>query len=191
MVHPDRLVHLDHRAGGGQPGRPTGLPRTEHSRRPADQGRNARVRRRRRNPAAMARTDDDSWDITEGVGATALGVAMARAEEATSRTARCSPTPTRSCSSTRPSQRGWRLPPPHMVERIRIDREATPRRAPSGSTSSSSRQAQTASSRRSSSPQGWTPGRGGCRGCDGSVVYEIDQPKVLAVQGRDAARHTA
>ena len=29
----------------------------------------------------MARTDDDSWDITESVGATALGVAMARAAE--------------------------------------------------------------------------------------------------------------
>jgi O-methyltransferase involved in polyketide biosynthesis len=29
----------------------------------------------------MARTHDDSWDITESVGATALGVAMARAAE--------------------------------------------------------------------------------------------------------------
>jgi methyltransferase (TIGR00027 family) len=29
----------------------------------------------------MARTDDDDWDITESVGATALGVAMARAAE--------------------------------------------------------------------------------------------------------------
>lgn len=29
----------------------------------------------------MSRTDDDSWDITEGVGATALGVARARAAE--------------------------------------------------------------------------------------------------------------
>jgi methyltransferase (TIGR00027 family) len=29
----------------------------------------------------MARTDSDSWDITESVGATALGVAMARAAE--------------------------------------------------------------------------------------------------------------
>jgi methyltransferase (TIGR00027 family) len=29
----------------------------------------------------MARTDDDEWDITESVGATALGVAMARAAE--------------------------------------------------------------------------------------------------------------
>ena len=32
----------------------------------------------------MARTDDDSWDITESVGATALGVAWARSKEATS-----------------------------------------------------------------------------------------------------------
>jgi methyltransferase (TIGR00027 family) len=31
--------------------------------------------------AAMTRTHDDSWDITESVGATALGVAMARAAE--------------------------------------------------------------------------------------------------------------
>ena len=29
----------------------------------------------------MARTDDDSWDITESVGATALGIAQARASE--------------------------------------------------------------------------------------------------------------
>jgi methyltransferase (TIGR00027 family) len=32
----------------------------------------------------MARTDDDSWDITESVGATALGVAAARAAESDS-----------------------------------------------------------------------------------------------------------
>ena len=29
----------------------------------------------------MARTDNDSWEITESVGATALGVAAARAAE--------------------------------------------------------------------------------------------------------------
>ena len=29
----------------------------------------------------MTRTDDDTWDITESVGATALGVAAARAAE--------------------------------------------------------------------------------------------------------------
>ena len=33
----------------------------------------------------MARTDDDTWDITESVGATALGVAMARAAETAAR----------------------------------------------------------------------------------------------------------
>ncbi len=32
----------------------------------------------------MARTDDDSWDITEGVGQTALGVAWSRSQESTS-----------------------------------------------------------------------------------------------------------
>ena len=32
----------------------------------------------------MARTDDDTWDVTEGVGSTALGVAIARANETTS-----------------------------------------------------------------------------------------------------------
>jgi len=32
----------------------------------------------------MTRTDDDAWDITESVGATALGVAMARAAESRS-----------------------------------------------------------------------------------------------------------
>lgn len=32
----------------------------------------------------MTRTDDDTWDITESVGATALGVAMARAAESQS-----------------------------------------------------------------------------------------------------------
>ena len=31
--------------------------------------------------SAVVRTDDDSWDITESVGVTALGVAMARAAE--------------------------------------------------------------------------------------------------------------
>ncbi|MGI9162372.1 MAG: SAM-dependent methyltransferase [Mycobacterium sp.] len=34
----------------------------------------------------MSRTDDDSWDITEGVGATALSVARARAAESGQRT---------------------------------------------------------------------------------------------------------
>ena len=36
------------------------------------------------NPVPMARTDDDSWDVTEGVGQTALGVALSRAHESAS-----------------------------------------------------------------------------------------------------------
>jgi O-methyltransferase involved in polyketide biosynthesis len=32
----------------------------------------------------MTRTDNDSWDITESVGVTALGIAAARAAETTS-----------------------------------------------------------------------------------------------------------
>lgn len=39
---------------------------------------------RKGNPAAMTRRDGDSWDITESVGRTALGVAMARAWETSS-----------------------------------------------------------------------------------------------------------
>ena len=41
-------VHPHHRAGGGQPGRPTRLPGAELSRRPADQGRDARLPKRRK-----------------------------------------------------------------------------------------------------------------------------------------------
>ena len=35
-------------------------------------------------PVAMGRTEDDSWDITEGVGQTALGVSWARSQESAS-----------------------------------------------------------------------------------------------------------
>ena len=66
----------------------------------------------------MARTDDDSWDITEGVGQTALGVAMARADEATSERPLFSD-PYARLFLDAATERGWRRPPPHMVERIR------------------------------------------------------------------------
>jgi O-methyltransferase involved in polyketide biosynthesis len=39
------------------------------------------IARKTRWTMVMTRTDDDNWDITESVGATALGVAMARAAE--------------------------------------------------------------------------------------------------------------
>ena len=66
----------------------------------------------------MARADDDSWDITEGVGATALGVAWARAEEATSHCPLFTD-PYAQLFVDAAKERGWRLPPEYMLERIR------------------------------------------------------------------------
>src|ERR1700716_1075168 len=69
-------------------------------------------------PVAMARTDDDSWDITEGVGQTALGVAMARADEATSECPLFTD-PYAQLFLDAAAEHGGRHPPPYMVERIR------------------------------------------------------------------------
>ncbi|MFV8054190.1 SAM-dependent methyltransferase [Mycobacterium sp. 48b] len=66
----------------------------------------------------MARTDDDSWDITESVGATALAVAMARAHETASDT----PLFTDPCAQLfldAAAARGWRPPTGAMAQRIR------------------------------------------------------------------------
>ncbi|MBU9762876.1 SAM-dependent methyltransferase [Mycobacterium sp. TNTM28] len=66
----------------------------------------------------MTRTDDDSWDITESVGATALGVAMARARE----TAAESPLFTDRYAQLfldAAAERGWRPPAGVMADRIR------------------------------------------------------------------------
>jgi len=67
----------------GAPGWSAGVPGTEHPRRPADPGRGRRddATTPRGRRTTVSRTDDDSWDITEGVGATALTVARARALE--------------------------------------------------------------------------------------------------------------
>lgn len=66
----------------------------------------------------MVRTDDDSWDITESVGATALGVAMARAHE----TAAESPLftdPYAQMFLDAAVAQGWRPPTGAMAQRIR------------------------------------------------------------------------
>ncbi|WKG04374.1 SAM-dependent methyltransferase [Mycolicibacterium sp. HK-90] len=66
----------------------------------------------------MARTSDDSWDITESVGETALGVALARANE----TAAESPLftdPFAQLFLDAAAERGWRPPTGAMAERIR------------------------------------------------------------------------
>jgi methyltransferase (TIGR00027 family) len=66
----------------------------------------------------MARSEHDSWDITEGVGETALGVAWARAQEVTS------PSPLYTDPFAQlfvdaAIERGWQLPPDYMLDRIR------------------------------------------------------------------------
>ncbi len=66
----------------------------------------------------MARTDDDSWDITEGVGATALGVAWARSQEATSECPLFTD-PYAEVFIEEAMARGWQTPHRHMAERIR------------------------------------------------------------------------
>src|ERR1700716_4253358 len=69
-------------------------------------------------PVAMARTDDDSWDITEGVGQTALGVAMARAEETTTECPLFTD-PYAQLFLDAATERGWQRPPSYVIERIR------------------------------------------------------------------------
>ena len=126
----------------------------------------------------MARTDDDSWDITESVGATALGVAWARSQEATSDCPLYTD-PYAEVFIEEAITRGWELPQRHMAERIRsISGYAASRTkwfdeffiaAGAGGIEQAVILAAGLDARAWRLP--WN---------DGSVVYEIDQPKVLA-----------
>ena len=126
----------------------------------------------------MARTDDDSWDITESVGATALGVAWARSEEATSECPLFTD-PYAEVFVEEAIARGWQLPQGHMAARIRsISGYAASRTkwfdeffisAGAGGIDQAVILAAGLDARAWRLP--WN---------DGSVVYEIDQPKVLA-----------
>jgi methyltransferase (TIGR00027 family) len=137
----------------------------------------------------VIRADDDSWDITEGVGATALGVAWSRAQESTSD----SPLFTDQYAQLfvdAAMERGWQLPPAYMVERIRsISGYAASRTkwfdeffiaAGANGIEQAVILAAGLDSRAWRLP--WV---------DASMVYEIDQPKVLAfkaetLRARDA-----
>ncbi len=66
----------------------------------------------------MARAENDSWDITEGVGATALGVAWSRAQEASSDWPLFTD-PYAQLFVDAAIDRGWQLPPKYMIERCR------------------------------------------------------------------------
>jgi methyltransferase (TIGR00027 family) len=137
----------------------------------------------------MVRTDDDSWDITDGVGQTALGVAMARAEEAATECPLFTD-PYAQLFLDAATERGWQQPPSYMVERIRaISAYAASRTkwfdeffiaAGAGGIEQSVILAAGLDSRAWRLP--WV---------DGSVVYEIDQPKVLAFKAQTLADHDA
>jgi methyltransferase (TIGR00027 family) len=66
----------------------------------------------------MARADDDSWDITEGVGATALGVAWSRSQESSSAQPLFTD-PYAKLFVEAAQQRGWQMPSAVFQERIR------------------------------------------------------------------------
>jgi methyltransferase (TIGR00027 family) len=135
----------------------------------------------------MARTDDDSWGVTEGVGQTALGVAMARADEATSECPLFTD-PYAQLFLDAAIERGWRRPPKSMLDRIRaIGGYAASRTkwydeffiaAGAGGIKQAVILAAGLDARAWRLP--WV---------DGSVVYEIDQPKVLEFKTRTLAEH--
>ncbi|WP_006244665.1 SAM-dependent methyltransferase [Mycolicibacterium tusciae] len=143
----------------------------------------------------MARTEDDSWDITEGVGATALGVAWARAQEASSQCALFTDTYAQRFIDAAIA-RGWQLPPTHMTERIRaISNYAASRTKWFDDffvAASAHGIAQAVILAAGLDARAWRLPWG-----DDSVVYEIDQPKVLAFKAdtladdQPAARYVA
>ena len=137
----------------------------------------------------MARTDDDSWDITEGVGQTALGVAMARADETTNELPLFSD-PYAQLFLDAATERGWRHPLPYMIERIRsIGGYAASRTkwfdeffiaAGANGIEQAVILAAGLDARAWRLP--WV---------DSSTVYEIDQPKVLAFKAETLRAHDA
>jgi methyltransferase (TIGR00027 family) len=137
----------------------------------------------------MARTDDDSWGITEGVGQTALGVAWSRSQESTSDCPLFTD-PYAQLFIDAAIERGWHEPPKYMLDRIR---------AIGGYAASRTRWFdeffiaagangidQAVILAAGLDARGWRlPWVGG------TVLYEIDQPKVLEFKTQTLAQHDA
>ena len=137
----------------------------------------------------MARTDDDSWDITEGVGATALGIAWSRSQESTSDCPLFTD-PFAQVFVDAAMDRGWQLPPKYMLERIRsIGNYAASRTKwfdeffiAAGANGID----QAVILAAGLDARGWRlPWLGG------TVLYEIDQPKVLEFKAEALSRDGA
>jgi methyltransferase (TIGR00027 family) len=141
------------------------------------------------NQVAMARTDDDSWDITEGVGQTALGVAWSRSQEATSDCPLFTD-PYARLFVDAALDRGWELPPKYMLDRIRsIGGYAASRTKwfdeyfiAAGANGID----QAVILAAGLDARGWR-----LPWLDGTVLYEIDQPKVLEFKAHTLAQHDA
>ncbi|OBI78891.1 SAM-dependent methyltransferase [Mycobacterium sp. E740] len=137
----------------------------------------------------MARTDDDSWDITESVGATALGVAWARAQEQETDCPLFTD-PYAKMFVDAAIDRGWRLPPAHMVARIRAIGGYAASRTKwfdeffFAAGANGIDQAVILAAGLDARP--WR-----LPWIDGTVVYEIDQPKVLAFKAETLRTHDA
>jgi methyltransferase (TIGR00027 family) len=144
---------------------------------------------KRGNQVAMARTDDDSWDIIEGVGATALGVAWSRSQEAASDCPLFTD-PYAQLFVDAAMERGWQLPPQYMIERIRsIGGYAASRTKwfdeffiAAGANGIN----QAVILAAGLDARGWR-----LPWVDGTELYEIDQPKVLEFKAATLAQHDA
>jgi methyltransferase (TIGR00027 family) len=137
----------------------------------------------------MARTEDDSWGITEGVGQTALGVAWSRSQESTSGCPLFTD-PYAQLFIDAAIDRGWQEPPKYMLDRIR---------AIGGYAASRTRWFdeffiaagangidQAVILAAGLDARGWR-----LPWVDGTVLYEIDQPKVLEFKAQTLAQHDA
>jgi methyltransferase (TIGR00027 family) len=137
----------------------------------------------------MARSDDDSWDITEGVGATALGVAWSRSQEATSGCPLFTD-PYAQMFVDAAIDKGWQLPPSYMLERIRSIGDYAASRTKwfdeffiaAGANGID----QAVILAAGLDARGWR-----LPWLDDTVLYEIDQPKVLEFKAETLARKDA
>ena len=137
----------------------------------------------------MARTDDDSWDITEGVGQTALGVAMARAQETTTECPLFTD-PYAQLFLDAATERGWQQPPSSTIQRIRSIAAYAASRTKwydeffIAAGASGVEQAVILAA--GLDARAWR-----LPWVSESVVYEIDQPKVLEFKTQTLASHDA
>jgi methyltransferase (TIGR00027 family) len=137
----------------------------------------------------VSRTDDDTWDIDESVGATALGVALARAHE-TGSECPLFLDPYAQMFLDAAAERGWSPPQGAMAERIRTIGDYAASRtkwfdeffiaAGAGGIQQAVILAAGLDARAWRLP--WVTG---------SIVFEIDQPKVLQFKAQVMESHQA